>query len=48
MSSERKWAYRIEHILDAIAKIQRYTAGMDEVQFVQMIWLSMPLFGISR
>ena len=31
---QRKWAFRIEHILDAIGKIQRYTAGMDESQFV--------------
>jgi uncharacterized protein with HEPN domain len=32
-SSDRKWAYRIEHILDAIAKIQQYTGGMDESAF---------------
>ena len=35
MSLERKWAYRIEHILDAIAKIQRYTANLSEAEFAQ-------------
>jgi uncharacterized protein with HEPN domain len=33
MSARRKWHFRIEHILDAIAKIQRYTAGMSEDAF---------------
>jgi len=33
MSAHRKWHFRIEHILDAIAKIQRYTAGMSEEAF---------------
>ena len=33
MSARRKWHFRIEHILDAIAKIQRYTAGMSEETF---------------
>jgi hypothetical protein len=33
MSVERKWAFRIEHILEAIAKIQRYTQGMTEESF---------------
>ena len=33
MSSPRKWAFRIEHILDAIAKIQQYTAGLTEASF---------------
>lgn len=33
MSVERKWAFRIEHILAAIAKIQRYTQGMTEESF---------------
>lgn len=33
MSTTRKWAMRVEHILDAIAKIQRYTAGLNEASF---------------
>lgn len=33
MSPERKWTFRIEHILDAIAKIQQYTAGLEEGGF---------------
>lgn len=33
MSLERKWAYCIEHILDAISRIQRYTANMTEPEF---------------
>ena len=33
MSVEKKWAFRIEHILEAIAKIQRYTQGMTEESF---------------
>jgi len=33
MSVERKWAFRIAHILEAIAKIQRYTQGMTEESF---------------
>jgi len=33
MSVERKWAFRIEHILAAIIKIQRYTDGMTEESF---------------
>ena len=32
MSVERKWAFRVEHILEAIAKMQRYT--MDAVAAV--------------
>ena len=33
MSTQRKWALRVEHILDAIAKIQLYTSGLDEQSF---------------
>jgi uncharacterized protein with HEPN domain len=33
MSAHRKWHFRIEHILEAVAKIQRYTAGMSEAAF---------------
>jgi len=33
MSLQRKWALRIEHILDAIEKILRYTADLDEASF---------------
>jgi uncharacterized protein with HEPN domain len=34
MSAERSWTFRIDHILEAIDKIQRYTAGMTLDQFV--------------
>jgi len=30
MSVEKRWHRRIEHILEAISKIQRYTAGLNE------------------
>ncbi len=33
MSLEREWTFRIEHIVDAIEKIQRYTADMTFDQF---------------
>jgi uncharacterized protein with HEPN domain len=33
MSSEKRWQLRIEHILEAIQKIQRYTAGVTEAEF---------------
>ena len=33
MSREREWVFRINHILDAIEKIQRYTSGMNFEQF---------------
>lgn len=33
MSHEREWSFRIEHIVDAIEKIQRYTADMTFEQF---------------
>ncbi len=33
MSPEREWKFRIVHILDAIEKILRYTAGMTFEQF---------------
>jgi uncharacterized protein with HEPN domain len=33
MSDERHWQIRIEHILEAISKIQRYTAGWSEEAF---------------
>jgi uncharacterized protein with HEPN domain len=35
MSSHRKWALRIEHILGAIEKIRRYTANLDEAAFAR-------------
>ena len=40
MSVRRKWHFRIEHILEAIAKIQRYTAGMSEEAFTadDLVW----------
>lgn len=33
MSTERQWQVRIEHMLDAIARIQRYTAGLSAETF---------------
>ena len=33
MSLERQWIFRIFHTLDAIGKIQRYTAGMSFEHF---------------
>jgi uncharacterized protein with HEPN domain len=33
VSLEREWGFRINHILDAIEKIQRYTSEMDFEQF---------------
>ena len=34
MSAERNWTFRIDHVLEAIDKIQRYTDGMTLDQFV--------------
>jgi uncharacterized protein with HEPN domain len=31
--SIRKWVFRVRHILEAIERIQQYTAGMDEAGF---------------
>jgi uncharacterized protein with HEPN domain len=33
MSVKKKWGFRIEHVLEAIGKIQQYTAGMTEERF---------------
>jgi uncharacterized protein with HEPN domain len=33
MSSTRLWAFRIRHILGAIARIQDYTRGLDQDSF---------------
>ena len=33
MSSEKRWQLRVGHILDAIGKIQRYTAGQTNESF---------------
>ena len=33
MSPEREWTFRIHHIVDAMDKIMRYTAGMTFEQF---------------
>jgi uncharacterized protein with HEPN domain len=33
MSTESRWQIRIEHILEAISKIERYTAGLSEAAF---------------
>ena len=35
MSAERRWQLRVEHMLNAIGKIQQYVAGMTEEQFAQ-------------
>jgi uncharacterized protein with HEPN domain len=32
MSSGRRWKFRVKHILDAMRKIEQYTAGMDMAQ----------------
>jgi uncharacterized protein with HEPN domain len=34
MSVDKRWQVRIEHILEAIGKIERYTAGLTEATFV--------------
>ena len=34
MSAEKRWQIRIEHILEAISKIERYTAGLSEETFI--------------
>jgi uncharacterized protein with HEPN domain len=31
--SSRKWVFRIQHILEAIERIQQYTEGMNESEF---------------
>jgi len=33
MSIEKRWRFRVEHILEAIEKIRRYTTGMTEETF---------------
>ena len=33
-SSQRKWKFRLRHILEAAEKIQRYTQGMSLTQFL--------------
>lgn len=33
MSTGRKWKFRVEHILAAIRRIERYTAGMTQESF---------------
>ena len=30
MSSSRRWKYRVQHILDAIERIEEYTADLDK------------------
>ena len=35
MSAEECWQIRIEHILEAISKIERYTAGLSEETFIR-------------
>ncbi len=33
MSADRRWQVRIEHVLEAIGKIQRYSSGLTEDTF---------------
>lgn len=33
MPSERKWAFCVRHVLEAIEKIDRYTVGLPEEGF---------------
>lgn len=33
MSSHKKWSHRLRHIIEAIERIQRYTAGRTEATF---------------
>jgi uncharacterized protein with HEPN domain len=33
MSADKRWQVRIEHILEAIGKIERYTTGLTEAAF---------------
>jgi uncharacterized protein with HEPN domain len=33
MSADKRWQVRIEHMLEAIGKIERYTAGLTEASF---------------
>jgi uncharacterized protein with HEPN domain len=35
MSADKRWQVRVEHILEAIGKIQRYTAGLSEANFAE-------------
>jgi len=35
MSVDKRWQVRIEHILEAIGKIERYTAGLTEATFAE-------------
>ena len=38
----------IQHILDAIAKIEEYLQGLDEETFTSAHWCRMPSFGKSK
>jgi uncharacterized protein with HEPN domain len=35
VSADQRWQLRIEHILEAIGKIERYTAGLTETAFAE-------------
>jgi uncharacterized protein with HEPN domain len=35
MSVEKRWQLRIEHVLEAIGKIQQYTSGLTEDTFAE-------------
>ncbi len=35
MSADKRWQLRIEHVLEAIGKIQRYTNGLTEDTFAE-------------
>jgi uncharacterized protein with HEPN domain len=33
MSAEKRWQIRIEHVMEAIAKIQQYSGGLTQEAF---------------
>ena len=35
MSADKRWQVRIEHVLEAIGRIERYTAGLTEATFAE-------------
>jgi uncharacterized protein with HEPN domain len=35
MSADKRWQVRVEHILEAIGKIERYTVGLTEATFAE-------------
>lgn len=35
MSAERHWRHRVEHLLEAVQRIRRYTADLDQASFAK-------------